>query len=382
MRLHADAELLDLVGDIYDCAIEPDRWTQTLERFARHVGLRSAGIVLKNPSKRDFKIKYGWGGDPQWRARYRETYFALNPAMTAGWFTDIDEPVTCSGFAGQEEWLRCRMYREWMAPQGFLDAAGLNLIKNAVSHAMVSVIRSDEQGWFTDEVMEVLCRLNPHIRRAVVITDLLDARALRDDMLSATLDLLTVGIVLVDANARIVHANHAGLEMLDARAAVRRADDQLSARDPKAAQDLQQAIATAANRNPMDFPKSGIAVPVASAHGADLAAWVLPLDRGLRNELAAPFAASVAVFLRALGDASPFPGELFVKRYGISPAECRVLMMLVQGMSLREAAEALGISQPTAKTHLQRLFQKTGTDRQADLMRLTMSALAPATMHT
>jgi DNA-binding CsgD family transcriptional regulator len=52
--------------------------------------------------------------------------------------------------------------------------------------------------------------------------------------------------------------------------------------------------------------------------------------------------------------------------------------MLTQGMSLREAAETIGISEPTAKTHLQRLFQKTGTDRQADLMRLAMSALAPA----
>jgi DNA-binding CsgD family transcriptional regulator len=84
------------------------------------------------------------------------------------------------------------------------------------------------------------------------------------------------------------------------------------------------------------------------------------------------------VFLRQLGDLSPFPGELFVKRFGISPAECRVLMMLTQGMTVREAAAALGISEPTAKTHLQKLFQKTGTDRQADLMRLTMSALAPA----
>ncbi len=375
-----DGEVLDIVGDIYDCAVEPDRWPQTLARISQHVGLRSAGIVLKNPSKRDFKIKYGWGGDEQWRARYRETYFALNPAMTAGWFTDIDEPVTCSGFAGKEEWLRCRMYREWMAPQGFLDAAGLNLIKNAVSHAMISVIRSDEQGWFTDQVIAELRLLNPHVRRAVVITDLLDARALRDDMLSATLDLLTIGIVLVDDKARIVHANHAGLRMLDDRAAVRRDGDQLSARSPEAAHELKMAIEAAASRSPMELPKSGIAVPIGSVGGVDLAAWVLPLDRGLRNELAAPFAASVAVFLRELGDTSPFSGELFVKRYGISPAECRVLMMLTQGMSPREAADALGISEPTVKTHLQRLFQKTGTGRQADLMRLAVSALAPASM--
>lgn len=74
-----DRELLDLVGEIYDCAIEPARWPQTLERISGRLGLRSAGIVLKDPAKRDFKIVHGWGGDPQWHARYRETYFALDP---------------------------------------------------------------------------------------------------------------------------------------------------------------------------------------------------------------------------------------------------------------------------------------------------------------
>ena len=53
------------------------------------------------------------------------------------------------------------------------------------------------------------------------------------------------------------------------------------------------------------------------------------------------------------------------------------MMLLVQGMTISEAAEALGISIPTAKTHLARLFDKTGTSRQTDLVRLAMSALAP-----
>jgi DNA-binding CsgD family transcriptional regulator len=166
--------------------------------------------------------------------------------------------------------------------------------------------------------------------------------------------------------------------LLEERSAVRRDGDQLSCRDPKTANELVLAIQNAASGNTAEFPKSGIALPISKADGRDMAAWILPLDRGLRNQFAVSFSASVAVFLRQLGDMSPFPGELFVKRFGISPAECRVLMMLTQGMTVREAASALGISEPTAKTHLQKLFQKTGTDRQPDLMRLVMSALAPA----
>jgi DNA-binding CsgD family transcriptional regulator len=97
----------------------------------------------------------------------------------------------------------------------------------------------------------------------------------------------------------------------------------------------------------------------------------------LRRELGAGFAARVAVFIRELGDTAPFPAELFVRRYGITPAESRVMQLLVQGMTPADAAEALGISLPTARTHLARLLDKTGTSRQADLVRLAMSALAP-----
>ena len=67
-----------------------------------------------------------------------------------------------------------------------------------------------------------------------------------------------------------------------------------------------------------------------------------------------------------------------MKRYRITPAESRVLMMLAQGMLLQETADALGVSLPTVKTHLAHVFAKTGTKRQTDLVRLVMSAFAPA----
>ncbi|MEQ1717633.1 MAG: helix-turn-helix transcriptional regulator, partial [Hyphomicrobium sp.] len=182
---------------------------------------------------------------------------------------------------------------------------------------------------------------------------------------------------LVDGEARIAHANRAGLTYLEARNAVRRDGDYLSAREPKAANELKEAIRSVVKGGAASLPRTGVGIPIVNADGCDLAAWVLPLDTGLRGKLAAPFAAKAAVFIRELGDTSAFPGELFVKRYGITPAECRVLMMLVQGMTIAEACDALGVTEPTVKTHLSRLFGKTGTSGQPDLMRLAISALAP-----
>src|SRR5262245_11361014 len=97
-------------------------------------------------------------------------------------------------------------------------------------------------------------------------------------MLSAAFDLLTIRIILVDAKSRIVHANNVGRKLLDERSAIRRDGDYLSCRDPKTATELARAIQNASGGASARFPRSGIALPISTVRGSDLAAWVLPLD--------------------------------------------------------------------------------------------------------
>jgi DNA-binding CsgD family transcriptional regulator len=196
----------------------------------------------------------------------------------------------------------------------------------------------------------------------------------------ATLDLLVVGIVVVDGECRIVHANRAGTRHLDDARAVRRSLGRLTASDPAAAVALRAAVAQTTGGRGQRSAGAGIATPMPAAGGRDLAAWVLPLPGGLPAGIAAPCSAQAAVFLREIGDTARLPGELLARHYGITPAECRVLMLLTQGLSPQEAADALGCSETTVRTHLQHLFAKTGTRGQPDLIRLAMSALAPASM--
>ncbi len=374
----AQTQLLDLVGAIYDCALDPQGWPPVLERVADLVGGINASISVQDPMHKLGRFSASWGVSGESIALYNDRYAALNPVMTSGWYCDIDEPISAARYAGSEAYFASRFGREFLQPLGWGDAIGTHLMKLQNRYGILAIFGSWERGEFQDRDIAAIRQISPHVRRAVTIADLLDSRGLHQDMLSATLDLLTVGIVLVDADARLVHANLAGHRYLDARTALRRDGDHVSARDPKAAVELRQAIKTATSGTTPQMPRSGLGVPIASVRGGDLAAWVLPLDAGLRSELAAPYSAKAAVFVRELGDTSGFPGELFVKRYDITPAECRVLMMLVHGMSVAEACDALGVTEPTVKTHLSRLFAKTGTSGQSDLMRLAVSALAPA----
>ena len=90
--------------------------------------------------------------------------------------------------------------------------------------------------------------------------------------------------------------------------------------------------------------------------------------------------ATSAVFIQTVGDLRPLPGEVLVKLFGLTYAETRLIGLLATNMDLRDATASLGIALTTARTHLQHIFEKTGTNRQPELMKLVLSALpgAPA----
>jgi len=75
--------------------------------------------------------------------------------------------------------------------------------------------------------------------------------------------------------------------------------------------------------------------------------------------------------------APPLPGEAFAKLYGLTGSELRVLLALATGLSVKQAAEILGIGDTTAKTHLQHIYAKTGISKKTELMHLFMSSAPP-----
>ncbi|MBR1213662.1 hypothetical protein [Bradyrhizobium sp. JYMT SZCCT0180] len=88
------------------------------------------------------------------------------------------------------------------------------------------------------------------------------------------------------------------------------------------------------------------------------------------------FPASSQIVIRALASrlAGSLPDdEQLQKKFGLTPAEVGLIHELIRGSSLQTAADRLGIKIATARTHLHRIFAKTGTTRQAELMRLMLT---------
>ena len=192
-----------------------------------------------------------------------------------------------------------------------------------------------------------------------------------------TLDGLGAGVFLVDSGGRIVHANVAGRKALDRGDVLRCAAGRLVVREAKLDRSLLDALAAAASGN-RAVGIRGIAVSLTARDGTRHIARVLPLTRGARRQAGATTCTAVAaVFVNeAMLDASSLP-EFIAKTYKLTPTELRILLAIVDVGGVPDVAEAMGIAESTVRTHLARLFEKTGTGRQVDLVKLVAGFSVP-----
>jgi DNA-binding CsgD family transcriptional regulator/PAS domain-containing protein len=274
------------------------------------------------------------------------------------------------------ELLESRFYREVLKPFGLLDIIWFPALRTGGRMASMHASRTETAPHYQQREISLLELLSPHVCRALTISDALDIRALRSEMLERTLDGLVAGVFLTARDGRVVYMNAAAERQIRTGKSIRIVNNRISPTDPAARAALSKAIDEASRDDiDMDMSKHSLAIP--DVDGAGYVATLLPVDRGQRRGIVAPFAASVAVFTKDPVQAPLMPGEAFARLYGLTGGELRVLLALAQGLGAKEAADMLGISEPTVRTHLQHIFSKTDTPRQADLLRLLQNSTPP-----
>jgi DNA-binding CsgD family transcriptional regulator len=194
--------------------------------------------------------------------------------------------------------------------------------------------------------------------------------------LSAVLDQLAAAIFLVDSQGRIVYSNASGHRLLSAAVVVRNRGARLTAIDRAADRRLRELFAATCVSEHIT-PNRGAAVPLPASRNQDpRVAYVHPLTIGHPFKGCTDGALASVVVGKPTADLT-LAFQAIAKTYDLTPAEVRVLAAIVNIGRVRQVARALGICETTAKSHLQRIFQKTRTHRQADLVKLAATFVSP-----
>jgi DNA-binding CsgD family transcriptional regulator len=361
---------------IYDCAIEPERWPQTLAEICRSAECVSGVLLLVDLERSRHRFAHTWGLSADWAKRYFEFSDELTQFYSVAFSRDIcrdGEPLLMSRLIERIGPHAQRIHDAWTQPQGISEMVQTVVLRQARRLAVLGANRHKSDGILTDRELTVMRLLVPHIRRAVSIIDILDAKTIEIRTLAATLDSFNAGILVVADRARILHANNAARVMLSERNPIASVNGMLSVHDSEADQELANAIALA-RADEASIGAHGIGVPLRSEGAA--VAHVLPLARGELRTRLVPQAAA-AVFITQPADPAPEDIGAMIANFGLTPAEARILRQLAGGATLVEAAEALGVSGNTARTHLAQIFSKTGVSRQSELAALVNRIVPP-----
>lgn len=182
----------------------------------------------------------------------------------------------------------------------------------------------------------------------------------------AAVDRLDFGVFLVDASGQVVSCNRSGRVLLDLEDGLRLRQHRLQVDDPATQQTLERVLAGQAGET-----GGAVAIP-RKVPRRPLSMLVSPL--GLVG--GAPAGASL-LFVTDPDRRGEVPEKVLAALYGLTGAEVRVAHLLTRGLSPAEVASEEGISVSTVRSHLKRVFEKTGTHRQGELIQLLLGGLAP-----
>jgi DNA-binding CsgD family transcriptional regulator/PAS domain-containing protein len=373
-----DAEqILSLIGDVYDAAIDPALWTSVLGRAREFIGGSAAALFSKDAMRKTLNVYYDDGGlDPHYKQLYFDRYAKLDPTIAGEFFAQIEQPIATIDLLPYDELVDTRLDQEWAPPRHLVDLTRAVREKSATSMSFFGVFREERNGIADDEMRQRMRLIAPHLRRAMLIGAAMERKTAEAATLADALDEFSAGMFLLDASGRIVHANASGRAQLDERSVVRAGGGKLAAVEASANQQLNQALARA-NGGDAAVGVEGVAVPLTARDGAHYVAHVLPLTSGERRRAGAGYAAVAALFVRKAELDASSPPEAIARLYKLTPTELRVLHAVVQVGGVPEVADALGIGKATVRTHLQRLFGKTDTKRQSDLVKLVAGFASP-----
>jgi DNA-binding CsgD family transcriptional regulator len=257
-------------------------------------------------------------------------------------------------------------YQEWARPQRLEDGIDILLDKSADGFSYLSLMRSE---LVDDELRSTIAGLAPHLRRTALIGQMLHQKTRIAAPIEQLLDGLKAAMFLFDGIGRITHTNASGRDILERRDFLRAEHGWLVAADPNLNCILRDAVAASVVGDAATRSES-IALPFIAHDGERFVGHLLPLTAGRRRKTGAACDATAMLVVNSTSLDAPAAADIIGKVFRLTPAELRVMLAVVELGGVPDTARNLNIAESTVKTHLGRIFAKTDTKRQAELVKL------------
>lgn len=368
--LRQKMDLPTLIGDLYQAAVQPELWKPALDRMCDALGGASFVVGLYDDDDLVFAALTRLDPDFQKRLLTDYRFAETNPFLAAMPRLPLLKAVPRQQIINDDLYYRSDLFNEIHHPQRLVHVQAACLRRDGRKLISSSLMRRAGHE-FTSEHARLFNALLPHLSRAIGMTERTLELVAERDLANAAAEAGGEALIAVDATGRVLWCNGRGARILEAGEGIALRRGRISA-PVEVRERLARFIESAAHRKgshggSLRIPRDPDAAP--------LALIVMPLPSGIPD-----LAKQEAALLRIvdLDRGAVAPQERFIEIFGLSQAEARLASDLLAGEQLDAVAERRGIKISTIRTQLRSTFSKTGTSRQAELVRLLAQVADPA----
>jgi DNA-binding CsgD family transcriptional regulator/PAS domain-containing protein len=371
----AEEPLLRLISSAYRAAVEPDEWTSFLRQFAQTVGGKAGALHWMDKARMEHVHAWQSGLCEDDLADYADHYWANDPRVNWAFMHPQGTVFVDYDFTTESQMDRSAYYAHFLERQDLRYCIGIIALDDSCQTCGIAVHRSPRQGHFDAPEVRLARQLTPHLRRALQVQHRLSVVEAREHFLTTALDHLATGTIFVDSRARPLLMNQAAERILRQGDGLCATPSGLAAAKAEDTACLRRAVfeaaATGAGRGHSAGGAMRLSRPSAKR---PLEVLVSPLPRH-HHTLGAVDPAAI-VFVSDPERQLCERRELLIDLHGLTPAEAELAEALLAGQSLSQFAERTGRGAQTVRKFLKHIFSKTGTSRQAELVRLLLDGPA------
>jgi DNA-binding CsgD family transcriptional regulator len=359
---------------VYDAALDSAQWPIVLQDVCRSIEATSALFFTQDLRTGETELISSFRFTQAELARYGEYYHRHDlwaeavKAFPLGLAHRCSDLVPDRVFEQSEIW---NDYGSHMRP-GVFFCIGASVAVDRTHAGIVGFHRPRDARNFLKDDCSRVGHMLPHLQRALQVRASVAHAVNAERLAHAVLESLETAVVTVRENGSVAYANGAAIA-IDSRNDGFSLGSQMSCVSGLRAREtaeLRMAIAKAARTTAGKVLESGGIVLLPRAHGErPYVVIVSPLSiKVVREPLA------LLVVIDPERRPSP-PSSLLIRVFGLTAAEARLAIAMCRGLTLTEAAWEFCLSRHTVRTQLRRVFAKTGTTRQAALIRLLGSLM-------
>jgi DNA-binding CsgD family transcriptional regulator len=363
-------EFSRLVARIYAAAVTPELWEAAVRDIHRTVGGAHGALLVNDGVSRSIIVATA---PAEAGKSYAEYYHRLDYVLAAVEKGPVGAVRTGSELTDPPK--HREFHADWARPWEGDDGLVIRLTDGPRPTCfVVGALRRSE--WFdTPERIKLVGGLVIHLQQALRTQNKFGALTDSTADLIGALDTVRNCVIVVSSAQKVVHLNSAAENTLLAEDGLHVRSGHVGATSPPTQRELDRALHLAL-RGGRSGIRSGHSFTVPRPSGKrPYVIHVVPLQPAATIGRSCDTAALV-VITDPERETEPTT-ELLRHLYGLTNGEADVAVRLAAGVGLKQISDELSVSYQTVRTHLQHVFDKTDTHRQAELVHLLLSLEPP-----